>query len=258
MYYRLANVVLIVTALAQYQHGLVDAEMILEQEEDRRDLYQMVQELQHKVSRMEELERIVAEQDKIIELLLDQVKRHANTYDWRETDSNADFVYENITGIPISENKNKFESVINSDRGVRRGIVAEHVAFTAYLDHPVTDITTGMVIKFSGTLLNDGNCYNIYTGIFTVPVDGTYLFTFSIVRINQNQLVAKLVVDGVGMVDAIADPAVGLHEHQGTNAAIIRLKKGQSVWIEAFHLESGTLFSLQNDRYCTFAGVLLY
>ncbi|KAK3590479.1 hypothetical protein CHS0354_015646 [Potamilus streckersoni] len=257
MYYRLAISVLVVITIQHYQHIFVTGEICLEHGEDSRNLYDIVKELEKRDKRMEELESRVAEQGKIIEQLVGIVKRYAKN-DGSEMDSTAEFVYQNTTGTSLVKNKTKLKSVVSSGHGVRRGVVPDHVAFTAFLDHPLTGLAVGMAIRFSGTLLNDGNGYNIYTGIFTVPVEGTYLFTFSIVRINANQLVAKLVVDGAGMVDAIADPAVGLHEHQGTNAAIIHLKKGQSVWIEAFHLESDTLFSLTNDRYCTFAGVLLY
>ncbi|KAL3870737.1 hypothetical protein ACJMK2_038781 [Sinanodonta woodiana] len=257
MYHLLLISVLFVTTLIHYQHMFVAGEISAEHGEDGRNLYKIVKELEKKVNRMEKLESKVAEHGRIIEQLVDQVKRSV-TNDGNDMESSSNFVYQNITDPTVVKPKRKRRSVVDSAHGNRRGVVPDHVAFTAFLDHPLTNLGTGMAIRFSGTLLNDGNSYNIYTGIFTVPVDGTYLFTFSIVRINQNQLVAKLVVDGVGMVDAIADPAVGLHEHQGTNAAIIRLKKGQSVWIETFHLESGTLFSLQNDRYCTFAGALLY
>ncbi|KAK3594176.1 hypothetical protein CHS0354_001336, partial [Potamilus streckersoni] len=64
---------------------------------------------------------------------------------------------------------------------------------------------SGMVKRFSSTYLNDGNTYNIHTGIFTVPIDGTYIYTFSIIRILVNQVVAKLVVDNIEMIDATAD-----------------------------------------------------
>ncbi|KAK3590480.1 hypothetical protein CHS0354_015647 [Potamilus streckersoni] len=235
----------------------VAGEIFMEHGEDCRNLYNTVKDLEQKVSRMEEIESRVAELGRIIQQFVSMANRSATT-DGSEMETNADFVSQNTAGTSLVKNKNKEKGVINSGRGIRRGVVSNHVAFTAYLDHPVTDLTSGMVIKFSGTLINDGNGYDIHTGIFTVPVDGTYLFTFSIVRINANQLVAKLVVDGVGIVDAIADPAVGAHEHQGTNAAIIRVRKGQTVSIKAVHMESGTLFSLASDRYCTFAGVLLY
>ncbi|KAL3870738.1 hypothetical protein ACJMK2_038782 [Sinanodonta woodiana] len=245
MYYQLAISVLYVITITQYQHRFVAGEIFTEHGED--GLYKKVKELEEKVNRM----------SRIIEQLVDQVKR-SETNDGKDMGTSANFVYQNITDPTVVKPKSKRRSVVDSAHGNRRGVVPDHVAFTAFLDHRVTGLATGMTIKFSGTLLNDGNGYNIYTGIFTVPVDGTYLFTFSIVHIDLNQLVAKLVVDGVGMVDAIADPGSLGHEHQGTNAAILRLRKGQSVWIEMFHLESDTLFSLGNERFCTFAGALLY
>ncbi|KAK3590478.1 hypothetical protein CHS0354_015645 [Potamilus streckersoni] len=210
--------------------------------------------LEAKVSRMEELENRVVEQGRIIKQLLDHAKRCEAT-DLKVTESNAISVSENVTATPIVKNNNNLNG---SGRGIRRDVIPDHAAFTAYIDHSLTGIFNEMIIRFPTTLLNDGNAYNIHTGIFTVPTDGTYLFIFSIVRFHPTQLVAKLVVDNSGKVDAIADPAHDGNEHQGTNAAILRLQKGQSVWVEAYHVEAETLFSLPNERYCTFSGVLLY
>ncbi|KAK3590477.1 hypothetical protein CHS0354_015644 [Potamilus streckersoni] len=44
-------------------------------------------------------------------------------------------------------------------------------------------------------------------------------------RFHANQLVAQLVVDNVEMMAAIADPPDDEREHQGTNAAILFLRK---------------------------------
>ncbi|KAK3590482.1 hypothetical protein CHS0354_015649 [Potamilus streckersoni] len=262
--------------MKHYQHVFATDKTCLEHGEVGEDLLNVVKEmtlkikileervsqalkLEAKVSRMEELESRVAEQGKLIEQLMDQVKRSEAT-DWRETNPNADFVHENMTSTPIVKNENKVKAVSSPSRGIRRDVIPKHVAFTAYLDHSISGIVSGMIIRLPATLLNDGNAYNIHTGVFTVPFDGTYLFTFSIVRLNEDQIVAKLVVDNTGTVDAIADPEKYGFEHQGTNAAILRLQQGQSVWLEAYHVNAadGIIFDLPNERFSTFAGVLLY
>ncbi|KAL3876073.1 hypothetical protein ACJMK2_033956 [Sinanodonta woodiana] len=211
--------------------------------------------LEKRVGQVKELEQKVAAQGRIIEYLMDQVTKCELT-SCRKVESDADIIQKNMTALHSGKTIIGPKSGFNRGREIRTGEVPENVAFTAYLDHTLSGLANGMIIRIPSILLNDGNAYNVHTGIFTVPVDGTYLFTFSIVHFNMNQLVAKLVVDNVGMVDAVADSDG--REHQSSNTAILRLQNGQSVWLEAADVEDGTLFSLANERYCTFSGVLLY
>ncbi|XP_052259149.1 heavy metal-binding protein HIP-like [Dreissena polymorpha] len=52
--------------------------------------------------------------------------------------------------------------------------VVESVAFSAYLNRDAINLSRSHTIQFQGVVLNDGNAYNKYTGVFTVPLDGVY------------------------------------------------------------------------------------
>ena len=50
---------------------------------------------------------------------------------------------------------------------------------------------------FNHPVLNTGGYYDPTTGIYTIPIDGTYEFVFHFRSYNDNSAVAWLVVDGV-------------------------------------------------------------
>lgn len=52
------------------------------------------------------------------------------------------------------------------------------VGFSAKLSHELHDLSTFSVIKYDYVIFNAGNGYDPNTGIFTVPVEGMYMFTY--------------------------------------------------------------------------------
>ncbi|XP_060605106.1 uncharacterized protein LOC132757737 isoform X2 [Ruditapes philippinarum] len=63
-----------------------------------------------------------------------------------------------------------------SGRIRRRSFPDVPVAFTAILDHEVRNSGIDQTVVFNKVLLNDGNAYNVHTGVFTVPKEGVYMF----------------------------------------------------------------------------------
>ena len=53
------------------------------------------------------------------------------------------------------------------------------VGFSSYLTADL-GISNGQKIRFDSTLYNYGNFYSTYSGIFTCPYDGVYLFNYFI------------------------------------------------------------------------------
>ena len=74
-----------------------------------------------------------------------------------------------------------------------------------------------------------------HTGIFTAPESGMYQFIFAIDTFGVNEAEARLVVNGVYIMDAIAEGRVSGHNDQGCNAANVRLRRGQNVWLEHYY-----------------------
>ncbi|XP_053403379.1 uncharacterized protein LOC123555672 isoform X2 [Mercenaria mercenaria] len=152
--------------------------------------------------------------------------------------------------------KHQRESSKNRIRPLRH-VDRVGVAFTAYLDHD-GEYGTQQVIKFNKVITNEGNGYNQYTGVFTCPQAGMYMFTFFIgERSNTDgikQMWADLVVNGNFKLTAIAETKHATEDAQGGNSAVLRLQQGDSVWIEskgANHIEG-------DARSTSFTGLYLY
>ncbi|XP_045206986.2 EMILIN-1-like [Mercenaria mercenaria] len=158
------------------------------------------------------------------------------------------------------KNSNKVERITENGQRGRRAAAVANVAFSAYLSHTNSHTVIGKAIRFDKVLLNDGSGYNNYTGAFTAPVTGVYLFTFNFDT--KKLTFIRLVVNGVNQVDAVANPHTNAQSRQaismGANTAIVHVQHGQAVLVEAYEVPDGEVTSSDLFRLCTFSGVLLY
>ena len=160
-----------------------------------------------------------------------------------------------------SEGGKGISKQFNDRKGVlpKRGIIAaEGVAFSAYLDHVIYHMGSGHTIKCNQVLLNDGNHYNTFTGIFTVPWTGVYLLTFNfgVEHINDWTEV-RLLVNNRNVVHSGVQVLGSVQRLTSGNTAIIRLNQGESVWLESVKNDSEVI-SGPTWRWTTFSGALLY
>ena len=140
----------------------------------------------------------------------------------------------------------------------KKDVATERVAFSTYRDNSIQHMGIGHHIICNQVLLNDGNHYNSFTGIFTVPQTGVYLLTFSFGVQNTNRWTeVRLVVNNREIVDAVGQVLGTFQRSSSANTAIIRLNQGESVWIESLRQDSEVI-SGQGYRWTTFSGVLLY
>ena len=68
------------------------------------------------------------------------------------------------------------------------------MSFLATFD--IQTLTPTNPIMFDYPILNTGGHYNPTTGIYTVPIDGTYEFIFQYRTLNDNSAESFLEVDG--------------------------------------------------------------
>ena len=61
--------------------------------------------------------------------------------------------------------------------------LGKFVAFSAYLDHTLSNIGNDQTIEFNQIILNEGGDYDQRTGVFTCPQSGLYLIAFFIGKI---------------------------------------------------------------------------
>lgn len=153
---------------------------------------------------------------------------------------------------------NEVNRLIASGRRVKRAVA--NIAFSAYLTQTNSHTIVGQSIKFDQVLINDGQGYNKYTGAFTAPLYGVYLFTFAFDT--RKLTFVRLVINGVNQVDAVANVhtnAESRHsQSMGGNTAIVHVGHGESVLVETYEIPDAETASSDHFRLCTFSGVLLY
>ena len=178
-------------------------------------------------------------------------------------DDNVTSLRKDINNVSMSgpyEGGKHIKKQLRNGKGLlaKRDIVAEGVAFSAYLDHHIQHMGAGHTIKCNQVLLNDGNYYNSFTGTFTVPQTGVYLLTFSFgIQYTNHWTEVRLVVNNREIVDAVGTVLGTFQRSSSANTAIIRLNQGESVWLENIANDSEVI-SEQGYRWTTFSGVLLY
>jgi RNA binding exosome subunit len=215
--------------------------------------------IEHLENKLKQMEIKIAEQDKTIAFLKSVI-------------TNIEPVNDKMLGTFLnSSNENKHISskideaedmdvgkMIAPGRRVKRAVA--NIAFSAYLTQTNSHTIVGQPIKFDQVLLNDGQGYNKYTGAFTAPLSGVYLFTYAIDT--RKLTFVRLVINGVNQVDAVANVhtnAESRHsQSMGGNTAIVHVGHGQSVLVETYEIPDAETASSNTFRLCTFSGVLLY
>ena len=176
------------------------------------------------------------------------------TYHEKSTDEEKVGQPQTINKLNVHIPKRK---VVAETRMTKRQVTGE-IAFSAYLGHDILHLAKGHTIKCDQIIINDGNAYSKFTGVFTVPTTGVYLLTFTFdVRDNNRYEGIKLLVDNRNIVDGIAEGISGKHA-MGGNTAIVNLTQGEKVWLESYYSTDGEVLSSTTSKMTTFSGVLLY
>ncbi|XP_052284713.1 complement C1q tumor necrosis factor-related protein 3-like [Dreissena polymorpha] len=139
--------------------------------------------------------------------------------------------------------------------------VVGSVAFSAYLNSDVINLSPGRTIQFQGVVLNDENAYNKYTGVFTVPLDGVYFLPFTAEDLQPRRELLNLVADGQLISSTVFERTSGGNGHRvGGYTVLARLRKSQSVWVAVDSREKpgGSLQGSDVGRFTTFSGFYLY
>ncbi|XP_045203632.2 uncharacterized protein LOC123556753 [Mercenaria mercenaria] len=161
-------------------------------------------------------------------------------------------VNENMTKSSVRQTAQRHVGDINEIRVARQE--REQVAFSAYLKHDLSNLGPGHTIQYGATVLNEGNALNVHTGIFTVPVSGVYFFSFACEDDHNHRIYADILVDGTRKSLILEGPVANAHS-MGTNVVILRLTKGQAVWVA---IDSWGHDGLLQNIATTFSGAFLY
>uniref|UniRef100_A0A8C1USG3 C1q domain-containing protein n=1 Tax=Cyprinus carpio TaxID=7962 RepID=A0A8C1USG3_CYPCA len=133
------------------------------------------------------------------------------------------------------------------------------IAFSAALMESgsghIGPFTTEITLTYKNVFTNIGNAYNPITGIFTAPLKGAYMFSFSIYGHGNpsTQSTVSIVKNGEKVVVA--------HGHQdqysvnSSKGVVLILEVGDVVYVR---LWSGTRIFDNQNKHTTFSGYLLF
>ncbi|XP_056016677.1 uncharacterized protein LOC125673173 [Ostrea edulis] len=119
------------------------------------------------------------------------------------------------------------------------------VAFSAYVPAYETDISKDHTIKFDRIVTNIDNHYNPYSGIFTAPQHGIYVFTWNLYCFNDGHIYSQVVVNSnaVGAMYTTAEGATNIRTTTGI--VVVEVNQGDVVFVRTHPTAtySGNLYS---------------
>lgn len=117
----------------------------------------------------------------------------------------------------------------------------------------------GSTVIFQNTGLNVGNHYNQLTGIFTAPVQGTFVFTWTITVTDEGYLNTEL-VRNMESIGAIYTSAFGVKNARTSTGVVVGdVTIGDNVYVRFSTTNSGTgeIVSVSSCK-STFSGWRLF
>ncbi|XP_052777347.1 heavy metal-binding protein HIP-like [Mya arenaria] len=129
------------------------------------------------------------------------------------------------------------------------------VAFFARLDKSYENIGAWVTIVFKTVVTNEGGAYDGTTGVFTAPVNGTYVFNSNIMAKAGKSIETSLKVNDINKLYLYSGGTASFYG-PGSNMAVLNLNSGDKVkmvkhgpWgLEPFYIHA---------TWSTFSGFLL-
>ena len=113
------------------------------------------------------------------------------------------------------------------------------------------------ILVFETVVVNEGEHYDPYDGVFVAPQKGVYLFSWTVSGIGTKFIVTELVVEQNTISSAGEYNGDGGHP-SGSMTALCKMEKGDHTWIRTTGASSGQqLHSHDNYPQSSFLGLLI-
>ncbi|XP_062609113.1 complement C1q tumor necrosis factor-related protein 3-like [Saccostrea cucullata] len=181
------------------------------------------------LSRLEKLEKQNREKDAAISTLLEKTKYCPTSYLGRDNETNQRI-------------KKAFSNPISA------GLLP---AFHTRLSRDLTNVGTGQPIVFDLETLDTTNSYEPNSGIFTVPMNGIYVFYWNLLTNQASGMDTTLMSThgplGFGFVSHAEN------WENGGNLIVAKLTTGTHVWVK----KADKYGDFLHERFSTFSGYLI-
>ncbi|XP_061167442.1 heavy metal-binding protein HIP-like [Saccostrea echinata] len=152
----------------------------------------------------------------------------------------ATAVFDSIQETPqqIVNKYNNYRTICNglgyqnlSCKTDKKGTVAFQTTLSKYLENMGNE----QRVIFDKVTLNEGNGYDKKTGVFTAPDEGVYKFSWTIMTKGGKYFISEIIHDGKKIARNYADGRGLTGYDMSTTNAIVKMKKGDKVWIRTYH-----------------------
>ena len=133
---------------------------------------------------------------------------------------------------------------------------ATTTAFYAYMSSLESSPGSHHTLIFDSVITNIGDHYNRYTGIFTAPIAGIYVFSYSIAS-SSNLYIPVEIVRNKGVVGSSMTRSHSIYQHNAASTVVIQLSVGDVCFIRtsSSSTPSGNIYSSTYAR-SSFSGWL--
>jgi hypothetical protein len=113
------------------------------------------------------------------------------------------------------------------------------------------------ILVFETVIVNEGEHYDPYDGVFVAPQKGVYLFSWTVSGVNKEYIVTELVVEENTISSAGEKNGGGGHP-SGSMTVLWKMEKGDHAWIRTTGISNGhQLYSHDNHPQSAFLGLLI-
>lgn len=119
------------------------------------------------------------------------------------------------------------------------------VAFCAYMSTTEVNPSRHHILVFDDVKTNIGSAFNRISGMFTAPIDGAFVFTWTIFSDRHSYINSQIVVNTEAFTSMITDSDEVSDLHSSTGVIVVNLNRGDSVYIRTHPTEQshGNIFS---------------
>jgi hypothetical protein len=113
------------------------------------------------------------------------------------------------------------------------------------------------ILVFETVIVNEGEHYDPYDGVFVAPQKGVYLFSWTVSGYSGHFIAAELVVEQ-NTISSAGEQNAGGGYPSGSMTALCKMEKGDHAWIRTTGVASDhQIHSTDNYPQSSFLGLLI-